>query len=293
MAMRQAGEDSYDRIVFPQQNFKITMHEGKAATLQDGDPMLHEELEIKLFCDGSATLMIDSDLLMPQAGDIILVNPYELHGTLNVGSQQGKYHLINLSLDFLTEHNPNGLDLRHLLMGKGVCFHNHIRDNEKLRTLLLQTVEELRNQSESYRLMVQCLMTEFFLILLREEVDEAKSARMPSRDIRFFYQLEPALQMIRQNYAQRITLDEMAAVCGMSKCHFCRIFVRCTEQTAMQYLTEYRLKIANHLLSHTNKTLARVAVECGFSEQGYFSRCYKKFYGVPPKQHRKTTQEDQ
>ncbi len=261
--------------------------------LLDGDPMFHEELEIKLFYDGTVTLMIDSDLLMPQPGDIIIVNPYELHGTVNVGPQQGKYHLLNLSLDFFTEHDPKGLDLRHLLLGKGICFHNHIRDNEKLRRLILQIVEELHNQAESYRLMVQCLMTEFLLLLLREEVDEAKSVRMPSRDIRFFYQLEPALQMIRQNYSQRITLDGMAAACGMSKCHFCRIFVRCTNQTAMQYLTEYRLKIANHLLSHTSKTLSQVAAECGFSEQGYFSRCYKKLYGVPPKQHRKITLNNQ
>lgn len=286
MAIKRAGEDSYDRIVFPNSDFKIVMQEGKAATLLDGDPMLHEEVEIKLFCDGNATLVIGSDLLTPQPGDIIVVNPYELHGTLNVGVQQGRYHLINLSLDFFTEQNPNGLDLRHLLLGKGVCFHNFIQGNDRLRSLLLRAVEELRHQQESYRLMVQCLMTEFFLILLREEVDEAKSTRMPSKEIRFVYQLEPALQMIRQNYSQRITLDEMAAACGMSKCHFCRIFVRCTNQTAMQYLTEYRLKIANHLLSHTGKTLSQVSVECGFSEQGYFSRCYKKFYGVSPKQHK-------
>ena len=291
--MRQSGEDSYDRIVFPQPDFKIAMQGGKAATLLDGDPMLHEELEIKLFYDGSVTLMIDSDLLMPQPGDIIFVNPYELHGTVNVGTQQGKYHLLNLSLDFFTEQNPNGLDLRHLLLGKGICFHNHIRGNERLQHLLLQAVEELRTQPENYRMMVQCLMTEFFLLLLREEVDGEKSAQEPSRDIRFFCQLEPALQMIRQNYSKRITLEEMAAACGMSKCHFCRIFVRCTNQTAMQYLTEYRLKIANHLLSHTRKTLSQVAVECGFSEQGYFSRCYKKMYGLPPNQHRKSILDNQ
>lgn len=291
--MKRSGEASYDRIVFPDPDFKITVQQGKAATLLDGDPMLHEEIEIKLFYDGSVTLMIDSDLLMPQPGDIIFVNPYELHGTVNVGPQQGKYHLFNLSLDFFAEHNPNVLDLRHLLLGKGICFRNHIRDNPVLRQLLLQTAEELRNEKENYRLMVQCLMTEFFVVLLRDEVDREKTASVPNRDIRIFYQLEPALQMIRQKYSQHLTLEELAGACGMSKCHFCRIFLRCTNRTATQYLTEYRLKIANHLLAHTNKTLSQVAVECGFSEQGYFSRCYKKLYGIPPKQHRKITQENQ
>lgn len=291
--MKPSGETSYDRIVFLQPEFKINVQEGKTATRIEGDPMFHEELEIKLFYDGSVMMMIDSDPIIPEPGDILLVNPYELHSTVNTGLQEGRYHLLNLSLDFFTELNPNGLDLRHLLLGKGICFHNLIRDHEKLRELLLRTVEELRNRPENYRLMVQSLMTEFFLTLLRQEVDSEKATRMPSRDIRLFYQLEPALQMIRQSYSQKITLEEMADACGMSKCHFCRVFARCTNQTAMQYLTEYRLKIANHLLSHTNKTLAQVAVECGFSDQGYFSRCYKKLYGIPPKQHRKITIENQ
>jgi len=291
--MKRSGEVSYDRIEFPHPEFKITVHQGKVATLVDGDPMLHEEIEIKLFCDGSATLMIDSELLMPQPGDIIFINPYELHGTVNVGSQQGKYHLLNLSLDFFTERDPNGLNLRQLLLGKGICFHNHIRNNGLLRQLLMQTMEELQTQKENYRLMVQCLMTQFFVVLLREEQDTEKTSCVPNRDIRFFYQLEPALRMIRQKYNQHLTLEELADACGMSKCHFCRVFARCTNQTAMQYLTEYRLKIANHLLAHTNKTLSQVAVECGFSEQGYFSRCYKKLYGIQPRQHRKIAQENQ
>ena len=134
-------------------------------------------------------------------------------------------------------------------------------------------------------------MTEFFLLLLRRAQDAEKTGRIPSKDLRYFQQIEPALRMIRRQYAQRLTLEELADACGMSKYHFCRVFSQCTNLTVMQCLTEYRLKVANHLLLHTNNTLAEIVQDCGFTEQGYFSRCYKKFYGIPPAQHRKMSQE--
>lgn len=289
--MKLSAQDRYEKVDFFMPDFKIKLMPERDSALTYREPMFHEEIEIKLFYEGNTTLMIDSDILTAVPGDITIVNPYELHNTVQVEGQAGKYHLINMSLDFLMEQNPKGLDLRFLLLTKGICFRNQIRADGELQRLLLRVIEEMQQQPESYKLMVQSLLTEFFLILLRREQDTEKTGRIPSKDLRYFQQIEPALRMIRRQYAQRITLEELADACGMSKYHFCRVFSQCTNLTVMQCLTEYRLKVANHLLLHTNKTLAEIVQDCGFAEQGYFSRCYKKFYGIPPAQHRKMSQE--
>lgn len=288
--MKIAEESRYDKLEFSDPDFPIRMASKSSSVFAYRTPMFHEELEIKLFYEGNATLMIDSDLISVQAGDIILVNPYELHNTVQMGAENGKYHLINMSLDFFVKQNPKGLDLRYLLLTKGICFQNLIRGDGELQEILFRAVKEMDDKPDSYRMMIHSLMTEFFLILLRRGTNAEKSGRLPPRDLRYYWQIEPALHMIRQNYDQRITLEELAEVCGMSKYHFCRIFFQCTNLTAMQCLMEYRLKVANHLLLHTNKNLTEIAQDCGFPDQGYFSRCYKKFYQISPLQHRKTAQ---
>lgn len=285
--MKISGESRYDKLEFADPDFPIRIASKSNSALAYRTPMFHEELEIKLFYGGEATLMIDSDLISVQGGDIILVNPYEVHNTVQIGTEEGEYHLFNMSLDFLVKKNPQGLDLRYLLLTKGVCFQNRIRGDEELQRILFRVVEEIEKKPDSYQQMVHSLMTEFFLILLRRGTNEEKSGRLPPIDLRYYWQIEPALHMIRRNYSQRITLEELAGACGMSKYHFCRIFYQCTDLTAMQCLMEYRLKVANHLLLHTNKNLTEIAQDCGFPDQGYFSRCYKKFYQISPLQHRK------
>ena len=288
--MKLAGESRYDKQIFSDPDFPIRIAPKSNSIYAYPTPMFHEELEIKLFYEGSAALMIDSDLLSVEAGDIIVVNPYELHNMVQMGTQNGSYHLINMSLDFFVKQNPKGLDLRYLLLTKGICFQNLIRGDEELQQILYRAVKEMDDTPDSYQMMTHSLMTEFFLILLRRGTNEEKSGRLPPQDLRYYWQIEPALNMIRRNYDQRITLEDLAEACGMSKYHFCRIFYQCTDMTAMQCLMEYRLKVANHLLLHTNRNLTQIAQDCGFPDPGYFSRCYKKFYEISPLQHRKAAQ---
>lgn len=284
--MNHVSQKLYEKIPFTQSDFKIRCATKQTSFLTPTEKMFHEEVEIKYFYEGTSTLMIGSDTVTAHAGDIVIVNPFEFHATIDAGIDIGKYHLINLSLDFLADNNTGGLNLRHLLLGKGVCFKNLIRGDKKLQKILVSIIEEMNQKETSYKLMVQCLVTEFFLHLIRYGIDEEKNKQIPDKHIRYYQMIEPALQLMYASYVEKITLDEMASACGMSKYHFCRIFQQSTGLTAMQYLNSHRLKIANILLASTDKNIAEVAEASGFLDEGYFCRCYKKMYGISPKQNK-------
>lgn len=284
--MNYTSPKIYEKLHFLQSDFKISCIRERTSFLTPAERTLHEEIEIKFFYEGSSTLMIGSEIFNTQPGDIVVINPYECHSTIDVGINKGRYHLINLALDFLVENNPNGLNLRHLLLGKGICFKNLIRGDENLQRILNNVIEEMQKKESSYKLMVRCLMTEFFLHLMRYAIDEEKNNQISDKNIRYYQMIEPALQLIYTSYAQKLTLDQMASACGMSKYHFCRIFQQSKGVTAMQYLNSHRLKIANVLLTNTDKNIAEVAEASGFLDEGYFCRCYKKMYGISPKQNK-------
>lgn len=55
----------------------------------------------------------------------------------------------------------------------------------------------------------------------------------------------------------------------------------------MEYLTELRMLEAQQLLSETDKSIAEIAEEVGYTDDKYFSRAFKKYSGLKPKDYRK------
>ena len=54
----------------------------------------------------------------------------------------------------------------------------------------------------------------------------------------------------------------------------------------MEYLREYRIKIADVMLTNTEKSVSEIAEACGFESVAYFCRAYKRQFGVSPGKRR-------
>ena len=189
-----------------------------------------------------------------------------------------------MDIDFPLETNPSGLDLRHLLIAKGQKFNNHIKNDKRLATIILRVFEELEAKKAHYKLVVSSLMNEFFALMLREHVNHERSrsdAQCGSADI-----IAPALSKIFKDYSKKLTVDELARMCRISKYHFCRIFKKEMSATVIQYITSYRISLAEAMLKSTDKTIDEIASSCGFNDVSYFYRAYKSTTGVSPKQTR-------
>jgi AraC-like DNA-binding protein len=124
-------------------------------------------------------------------------------------------------------------------------------------------------------------MMELLSVLLREGLQK-KDASPHEHAVRYYGVVEPALRHIRDAYTEQISIEELAALCNVSKYHFCRIFKSVAGSTAIQYLNEYRLQIAHILLLNTKENIAQIAQKCGFESENYFCRYYKRQFGVSP-----------
>ena len=246
----------------------------------------HKEIEIKYFYEGNATLLVGSQTVQAKAGDLVIMNPYEVHSTIRFGENKGKYHLIMIDPEFFFEREPGRPALGHVLTWSGVGFCTHIQNEKRIPEIILRAVEEQKSQAPYCQLVLRGLMLELFSLLLRDYTKELEENAAADETIRYFKTVEPAIQKIRDRYFEKITADDLASLCNVSKCHFCRIFKKATGKTAMQYLTDYRLQIADALLSGSPGTISRIAEMCGFEDEGYFCRCYKRKFGSPPGQKR-------
>ena len=268
-------------IEFPEKDFKIYAERRES---YGPERAFHQEIEIKYFYDGNTAVMIDSDVIIASPGDITIVNPYEIHANVEIDQHQGKYYLLMMDIDFPRETNQSGLDLRHLLISKGQKFYNHIQNDKRLCTIIFRVFEELESKKAHYKLIVSSLMNEFFALMLREYVNHDKSrseGEGSGADI-----IAPALAKIFKDYQQKLPLVELSSLCNISKYHFCRVFKKEMGVTVVQYITSYRISLAEAMLKSTKKTIDEIASSCGFDDVSYFYRAYKSIKGVSPKRTR-------
>ena len=93
-----------------------------------------------------------------------------------------------------------------------------------------------------------------------------------------------AIDYITHHLDASLKLDDVARVACFSPYHFHRIFKTLAGETLATFVKRVRLERALYLLSHRDGTrLTDVALACGFSSSGEFSRSFKAQYGVAPR----------
>jgi transcriptional regulator GlxA family with amidase domain len=92
---------------------------------------------------------------------------------------------------------------------------------------------------------------------------------------------------LRENLAQSHRLEELAAAAGLSVPHFCALFRRQTGYAPIDFLIRQRIQRACKLLDTTDKSIAMIATEVGYDDAYYFTRCFRRIVGSPPRAYRK------
>lgn len=87
------------------------------------------------------------------------------------------------------------------------------------------------------------------------------------------------------NYRHKLTVAMAAAHFGMSRSSFCSAFRRNTGKTFIGCLNGYRLWVARTLLEKRSMTVSQVCFECGFNDVPYFTRLFRRTFGVSPRRY--------
>lgn len=99
--------------------------------------------------------------------------------------------------------------------------------------------------------------------------------------------LDEVTDWLYNHFTEEIDIKEVAALIGVTPEHFCRIFKEYTGKRPFEYLTQLRIDMARNLLSHSDKTVAEIAAETGYSDVCYFIKKFRESEGVSPGKYRK------
>lgn len=119
------------------------------------------------------------------------------------------------------------------------------------------------------------LLTSLMSGCIRDAGVISESRRLPA------YVLD-ARNYINLHYAERITLDDLARVISINKFYLQKLFKRYMGLSPNEYLIYTRLSQAKHLLSTTDHSIGRIAMDVGIDNVGYFTNLFKKYEGCAP-----------
>jgi AraC family transcriptional regulator len=95
-----------------------------------------------------------------------------------------------------------------------------------------------------------------------------------------------AIRLVESEAARPVDLQEMAAVAGLSKYHFLRVFRRRTGLTPHQYLISAQLRRAALALTSSRRPVIAVALDSGFGDLSTFNKTFRAAFGRTPTQYR-------
>lgn len=102
-----------------------------------------------------------------------------------------------------------------------------------------------------------------------------------------FGEVGRAADFIREHLGERLPLKDVAAQVGMSERHLQRLFRKLLGMTIQRFIIHSRVHAAAYELTHSERALADIALQLGFSDQSAFTNTFRKLTGMPPREYRK------
>lgn len=235
----------------------------------------HEHIEMHVIRQGRAVFYIDRELYEVQAGDLIIANRNELHAGYSTAVP---YEAALLVFD------PT--DLSRELGEKNLRFQSLVRDDPTVRQMMNDVFAAWEERELGYRALCRARVTELLVYLCRRYGAESVSAKDTDRRRRDLERLQPALDYIEQNYAERISVTRLAEILCLSPDRLGHLFRDGVGQAPLQYINEIRLRKAMQLLKTEEYTVTEVALAVGFFDYNHFGRQFRRRYGCTPNQVR-------
>lgn len=247
----------------------------------------HPELELVTAVRETLVFQIGLEQLALRGGESIFINHNVLHGIWQEGDGEPDPMPNIVFLDRLIAPESSSVYQKYvqpILRCDGlsyVIFRREIPWQAEINGLLGELYRCAGEQGDCYEMAVQRGLSRIFeQIYLR--LDALPKQEISRMQIAAQARIQQMQAHIHAHYAQRVTLDDIAAAANVSRSEANRCFNAYMGCSPIEALTRYRLSMARRLMRETALPLREISARCGFNSESYFYRCFRRVYGHSP-----------
>ena len=163
---------------------------------------------------------------------------------------------------------------------------------EEIITYFFENVEVQGRESDDLKEFLfasvnQCYSISKLKELLKQNLGDYLSMSLKILETESIRPIRQAKQYVDCNYAEKITLEDIAAIVELNPVYFSVLFKKETGMNFSSYLVNVRMEMAKKMLREGNETIAAVAEQVGYRDTRYFSQIFAKTVGIKPALYRK------
>ena len=241
----------------------------------------HQDVEMVYVLSGQAQIKIGNTIRICKAGDMAIVHSGEIHHVCG----------LDKSALYICMFDAGIVRNLHFEM-KYTC--NFISAEEQEKHGILVTVHEILDEIYQENadkgiwneVVINADLMRLYALLVRkfERTDAGKNRNMVK--VRHF---QEALFYIEKEYANNITLADVAKAINYNSNYVSYLFVAYTGGNFKKYLDSFRVNKAIGLIRQSEDTFADISVQCGFSSIRTFNNVFRKVTGMTPSQLRQVS----
>lgn len=261
----------------------------RAFLQQDFAVHQHDFSELVIITGGSAMHTIDGVDYPIHRGDVYVLNGDTAHGF----SQPDQLELYNIMFEqtiFAVLRSEikkmpgfQALFVLEPIYRRQDRFKNHLHLNVDQMALPLNLLQAMQTEYDAAQDGYEQAMLSYFQAMVAF-LCRVFSQEGSGQDCSFLPVVR-AFAMIEKNYLQQLCITDIAATVPMSVRHFVRMFRLIYQTSPIEYIIRLRLEHARRLLQSGSTCITRVAAESGFSDSNYFSRQFRRHYGMAPRDY--------
>lgn len=177
----------------------------------------------------------------------------------------------------------------HMIVHSGVLYDTLVQVPDYFETANAPTYQRIFEElirhyqtlAELEELKIQSLLLELIYTICNDSGIKTGQSKTAGSG----FLIERALNYIKSHLTEDLRLEIVADAMSLSPIHFHNTFKAAVGMTLRDYVEEQRIKKATNLLLSTNDSLTKIAYECGFSSQSYFSFVFKRKMHVTPREY--------
>lgn len=253
----------------------------------------HPEIELTFITEGEIIYQVNNQVYHLKKGDGLFCNSNALHTGHMVNEDDCKYISITFHPRMVYGYDGSILYQTYVkpLLKSPSLGSYHFRENVGWENDIIKMMKSIYElffaKANLFEFKIQQKLASIWLSIyenyvLKENVDLKDTSADRDMD-----RLRKILTYLEENYADKITLEDIAEEIGLCQAECCRFFKRVMNKSLFDYILYYRVTKSLPLLAQKNLSVTEIAEQTGFSSSSYFARVFKAQFNCSPSEYRK------
>lgn len=222
---------------------------------------------------GAVSFTIDAASFLARAGQVVIIRPHTAHSY-----QYEQDQFCAVSWLHCTGRCAEKLLLPLAMQPRPVIT---VGQSKRLTELFQTILSEMQRKDAEYIGISTALTMQLLYYTLRKRSTQAESLPRPHDD-----RIDMSISIMSKQYMRAWTCEELAASVNLSTSRYIHLFTQIYHISPLKFLNNIRMNMAQEFLGVHSLSISEVSRMCGFRNQQYFCRSFRKFTGVTPSQYR-------